>query len=637
MEEVEFEFMNSSTAGGAMGESGNGREGLTESSEVRKIFEELMEEVEQSNLLSPLTSHQLPQTEAPVVYFENDITNNSSYYEPPVNNLINPLAIKLEKIEQPATPTSLPPQLHSFNELNLSSSSVSTPLLASIASSRAECSHTLSQLAADLDRIFVELQQLHQNQLSFLLNGAPSLGEIHAELLKRIDSMIKQLDFLTCNVVLLPSELQQRDDMTHAADILRKRITLYKTEYDRRLSNDADDSPIATLMIVKQPFPSLVLQQQQILPESLEVQLFTGVHCPIMDGGEVEALLQGENLNTGGRAKKRKAQMGVPVTPSTKMLENQVHTMKNNVANMPVKFLLSSEKKLCHLKFVLRSRNLNNGEVLEIESESSNPLFILCHQNQFAYCEGELLKKEAFGSNIMPIPWPKLANCLQRQFLRTMRQAERNEEHMRPLSMLDLSYIHQKRFDGSPKISMTHFDKFWEWYGKFLHMFRYQRHISRMWWRGLILPFIGRETADSMLGKKPGTFLIRPSDPFPGQLVISYISPHGANQHYLVSHEDVAKKSLASFVIEKNLLSVALQFDYKALEKAWIALSDVNGLLQEVPGATCLSVSPVAKTSVFSEFCRTKAKFSEKEEEEEEAARYQRDPSLLTGQGSSLS
>jgi len=104
-----------------------------------------------------------------------------------------------------------------------------------------------------------------------------------------------------------------------------------------------------------------------------------------MDGGEVEALLQGENLNTGGRAKKRKAQMGVPVTPSAKvaifiekslnsdtklrlyqMLENQTHAMKNNVASMPVKFLLSSEKKLCHLKFVLRSRSLTTGELLEI-------------------------------------------------------------------------------------------------------------------------------------------------------------------------------------------------------------------------------------------------------------------------------
>jgi len=63
---------------------------------------------------------------------------------------------------------------------------------------------------ADIDRIFVELQQLHQNQLSFLLNGAPTLGETHAELLKRIDAMLKQLEFLASNVVLLPSELQQR-------------------------------------------------------------------------------------------------------------------------------------------------------------------------------------------------------------------------------------------------------------------------------------------------------------------------------------------------------------------------------------------------------------------------------------------
>jgi len=108
-----------------------------------------MEEVEQSNLLQQHDTNQQQQEQ--LVYFESDVANDPTFYVPqtPVNNLINPLAIKLEKFEQPSTPQSLlPHHLHNSNDVNLSSSSVSTPLLALVASMRAECSHTLAQLAS---------------------------------------------------------------------------------------------------------------------------------------------------------------------------------------------------------------------------------------------------------------------------------------------------------------------------------------------------------------------------------------------------------------------------------------------------------------------------------------------------------
>lgn len=502
-----------------------------------------------------------------------------------------------------------------------------TPTLVEAAAARPEVRNAIEKLVVELDVLFTELERLHQLQYEFFFNGGLALGDLHTRFLARIEAVISQLGDLVELAPLLPAELQRRDDMALASEILRRRILIYQNEYERKIQAPDDRSVITSLMVVKQPFPGVVLQQQQLISDSLEVQLFSGVEQTVLDGGEVEASLLGDSISSGARSKKRKTHLGTE--PGAKMLENAVHKMNNNVCALPIKFLLSSEKKVCNLKFTLKTATIT-GNPVEIESEPSQPLFILCHQVQFAPCEGELLKKEVFGGNITPVSWSKLANCLQRQFVRTIRQAERGDESPRALSMLDVCYIHQKRFEGVSRISITMFDKFWAWYGKFLHMFRYQRHIAKMWIRGLIFPFIGRETAEFLLGNKPGTFLLRPSDAFPGQLVISYISPMGAVQHYLVSHTDVTPKSLASFILEKNLLSLVLQFDFKALENAWMALAECMGGLQEVPAASSLSVTAVPKTAVFSEFVRPKAKGSQEKEEDEESWRYQRDPAILS-------
>jgi len=174
---------------------------------------------------------------------------------------------------------------------------------------------------------------------------------------------------------------------------------------------------------------------------------------------------------------------------------------------------------------------------------------VITNETQYEESDGILLKKHGFGG-LAEITWPAFANKLQRHFLRAARQ-----DPMKPTRFLtshELDYFHQKFFGGAPMISQTHFDTFWQWFGKGLQKLRYQRHVCSMWQSGLIFGFISREAVEEALRKQEvGSFIIRFSERHPGLFVIGYkindeVTPI---RHYLIRPEDTsAKKTLPDFL-----------------------------------------------------------------------------------------
>eukprot|EP01103_Thecamoeba_quadrilineata_P017620 TRINITY_DN632_c0_g1_i1.p1 TRINITY_DN632_c0_g1~~TRINITY_DN632_c0_g1_i1.p1 ORF type:complete len:299 (+),score=51.52 TRINITY_DN632_c0_g1_i1:925-1821(+) len=237
------------------------------------------------------------------------------------------------------------------------------------------------------------------------------------------------------------------------------------------------------------------------------------------------------------------------------------------LADFPLKFLKASDRKAVRLQFLTTVQLVGPQQnvSLSVQSECSDPFFIICHQSQFEACEGELLKKKAFGdipSTTNTITWPNLANHLQRQFLRGTKQ-DHNDPNIRCLSTNDLNYFHGKFFGCRNRISQAEFDAFWEWYSKIIHVFRYTRYIVQLWQLGLICPFLARNQVDEVLEMvEGGTFLLRFSESYPGQFTISHIQQENQirqTNHYLVQPKDTARNSLPEFIRDKDLLSKIVQ------------------------------------------------------------------------------
>jgi len=249
-----------------------------------------------------------------------------------------------------------------------------------------------------------------------------------------------------------------------------------------------------------------------------------------------------------------------------------------------------------------------------VQSDSTLPFFIICHQSQFESCEGELLKKQAFGdpTTLGSISWTNLANYLQRQFLRVTKQ-EPNDPKIRSLSPNDLAYFNSKFFGEKQKITPSEFEEFWEWFSKIIHVFRYTRPIVQLWQAGLICPFFQRKNVDEILERvEVGTFLVRFSESYAGQFTISHTQIDDnfkVPNHYLVQPTDTAKNSLPEFIRDKDLLSQVVQLQ---------SFDPVSG---------SYSFNTVHKNIAFQGFYKQQK--PPPPPSEKSANPYQRDPKLL--------
>ena len=120
-----------------------------------------------------------------------------------------------------------------------------------------------------------------------------------------------------------------------------------------------------------------------------------------------------------------------------------------------LKFSEGSEQKRLRLVFDVALVG-STGEGAQMRSDMTEPLIVLTHQTQWELSEGHLFRHEAFravdGNAVNEITWPRLANCLQRHFLRCSLHYVilvpltliRVTQGARPLSRDDLWYLHSR-------------------------------------------------------------------------------------------------------------------------------------------------------------------------------------------------
>jgi hypothetical protein len=278
-------------------------------------------------------------------------------------------------------------------------------------------------------------------------------------------------------------------------------------------------------------------------------------------------------------------------------LENNTQPIDLNtgIARFPLKFPSGTRKTVVHLKFGMP---LGHGpSAPAVESEMSDPLIIITNECQWEGSLGTLIKKHAFGGKL-EITWPLFTNTLQHYFLMATRQD--NNFPKRPLSEFDFQYLHTKFFGARPSITQTAFDKFWEWFGKIVHVVRFQRHVCSLWQLGVIYGFMERDFVHNVLvnnRQPPGTFLIRFSERHAGQFDIVWVgsNPTGSIEinHYLVKHDDIGgpRRTLPDFLYMCPQFMLLLQLttgedgvpSFVAVRKADVLQQFVHGQSLDAP------------------------------------------------------
>jgi len=228
-----------------------------------------------------------------------------------------------------------------------------------------------------------------------------------------------------------------------------------------------------------------------------------------------------------------------------------------------------------------------SGLVEDIVSDKSKEFVVMTNHHQRPEAEGKLLKTEMFGENSIGIPngkkdeisWENFCNTLQVHYIRETGQDRENPE--RPLTKSEFDWLRKTLFGAKRKgsivepmkdiskhtVTISEFEKFWEWFGVVLyHVRNKQKNYLAMWLKGLIVGFLGREEAESILegGTEKGTFLLRWSERKAGKLVIVFKDVDNQIKHYLIKDEDVdsnARANLADFLRRCSNLTYIVERD----------------------------------------------------------------------------
>jgi hypothetical protein len=227
-------------------------------------------------------------------------------------------------------------------------------------------------------------------------------------------------------------------------------------------------------------------------------------------------------------------------------MQEESKLMEAHTVEFQPKFLVGTRKNAVNLRFSVSVKC--NESLHTIESELSNPFIVITNECQWAEAEGTLIKKEAFAGHL-EVAWPKFANVFHMHFVRATRQDVNRPS--RAFHQGDFEYLHDKFFGNKATITLKDFEHFWSWFGKGLHILRYQRHVGNLWKNGLIYGFIAKDAVHRALStEKPGSFLVRFSENHPGSFAVAYRHLDEI-KHYLVKSDDIGqKKTLPDFLQE---------------------------------------------------------------------------------------
>jgi hypothetical protein len=157
------------------------------------------------------------------------------------------------------------------------------------------------------------------------------------------------------------------------------------------------------------------------------------------------------------------------------------------------------------------------------EAVESAPMIVVTNESQWPGAAKRLLWNDTFVDEQV-IPWPLFANMLNMHMICGLQQTL--DSAPRPLYDWELRYLHRnpRWFNGEKLVKREQALAFWNFFGAALTALRFKRHCFTMWSRALVLGFISREKAASLLaGERVGTFCVRFSESLPGAFAVAYV------------------------------------------------------------------------------------------------------------------
>jgi len=454
----------------------------------------------------------------------------------------------------------------------------------------------LDQVEADLKSFKDLLPQIRIQQFEAIhsknSDRLQALLAQESEMVGRFKAMNDRIEELDHGHILVPDELRMISELRQESYIACEQLNLYFLEAQQIISSGSRPSScIASLVITSQPFP-LVLSKGKLVDSSLDVAILTGA---------TQELKQTQHF------------MPIIATnPPTKSVAQNIVTVakeeaaSGNTTRLKLKMMNGSRMMPVMVKMSIAVA-YPSGSIM-LESQCSNPFIVITNENQYEESNGSLLKYLAFGVK-NDTPWTHFANELQRHFVQATKQdgstpqvlpvatpisaaaaaAALTPENLpiRPLSVHDLEYIHNRFFAGRPVIAVSQFDQFWAWFGKILQRMRSTRQICGMWRDGLLWGFANRnEVEQALMPQPPGSFVVRFSERHAGHFAIAYKNPMieirgqqsepptpqivgqvatggSCIKHYLVKPEEIStQKTLPDFLNDIGGLSVMIRVLY---------------------------------------------------------------------------
>mmetsp|Transcript_8438 Transcript_8438/g.21313 ORF Transcript_8438/g.21313 Transcript_8438/m.21313 type:complete len:661 (-) Transcript_8438:84-2066(-) len=419
---------------------------------------------------------------------------------------------------------------------------------------------TLDSVHARLTMLENDLQSLRSRQAELLAESAGKreriavnglMGE-HRSRLAELDDLLLQVYALKRRMLLPTRELHLVRDLSLRLSSYKDHIGLLYEELASRDKNTGLCQQIAILQVDMPMLPQVVFKGKS-LEDSFVLRLITGTQTTVKAASMVRSTLLSDA--------EKKWKTDKPVLNGEARLESaQQHQTYQKLCSLSnVKINVSTRMNVVHLQFVVQL-NTADRSATTVKSTPLYPVIVITNESQWSEAAGKLLIMDAFGSQA-DIPWPLFANTMHAYFLKATRQDA--SAPVRAISLREWDYFQQKYFGGAANVTPAAAVNFWNWFGQATQTLRFKRHISALWFSGLIFGVLTKDECAAALQHQPaGTFLVRFSETYPGLFAVAFVTEDIRDRlkHILVKPDDTGStKSLPDFLREKPQFRLLLK------------------------------------------------------------------------------
>ncbi|GAM27584.1 hypothetical protein SAMD00019534_107600 [Acytostelium subglobosum LB1] len=400
-----------------------------------------------------------------------------------------------------------------------------------------------------------------EKQIAVISSHEPVLADelhtIYTTMKKEIDEEKAELRNLLTKTILLPADLHLIRGTIEGLKSHYRIVDVLYNELQYVLNKKKPESCCA-IILVQQPASQVIFRGGKGISEPFKVELVTGVVMPESVSVVVAKIDKNETT------KKEKAAAKETLENNESSLDNSNRATFSNL-----KVNISTRMSPSYLKFVatVKDRGSKTGKI--IESVQTNPLVVITNESQWSEASGKLLAGEVFEDR-EEVPWALFANILHSHVFTTTGQVP--DEPKRKIHTWEWDYIQQNHFASKPTLTRSECKEFWTKFGPILQTIHFKRHISNLWFDGLICGFISKNECNQYLyNAEEGSFLIRFSDSMPGSFAVAYVTndENERVKHYLVRPEEIGpNKTLPDFLRER--------FQFKTLYRLEPALKKLT-------------------------------------------------------------